>query len=1187
MKKSLFLLVAMLLLGSSFAQKAPMTKLVSSTDNSVVVNVRLDGFNAEKVLTPQGVQYIINVPKMASMLEAGAPDLPMFPIPVIIGDRAEMTVNVIDAQYTDYTDMSIAPSKGNFSRQINPDDVPYSYGEMYGQNAFWPATQAYLEAPYILRDFRGQNIMVRPFAYNPQTHTLRVYDNLTIEMTKVSDNGENQKVSRRSNTIKVDPEMKHAYSERFINFGQGAAKYTFVEDAGEMLVICPDQYLEAMQPLVDWKNESGRPTTMVSLTEVGGNNDNQIKSYIQNIYNNPERNLEFILLVGDYNDLTPHSMSGGRSDNWFGMLEGNTNDYYIEAFTGRFSVQSVNDVQTHVNKVLYYERDMEEGLTWVNKGIGIGANEGAGSGHMGGEADYVHVNYIRDTLMHYTYEAVSQQYSGVGGGTSANAISTDVNNGASIINYCNHGSQTSWAVANYNNNDVNALVNDNRWPYVWSVACNNGEFNGNCFGEAWMRATNNTTGVPTGAIGGMFSWISQPWTPPMTGQDEMVDILTGWRSTDQYNHTFGGASLNGNMYILDMHPSDAGNTHNTWILFGDPSFMVRTDNPVAMDVAVNPSVLLLGMTELNVNVGADTEYGIATLAMNGEVIASAKVVEGVANLTFAPLNNVGMATLTIIAYNKVTYRGEVEIVPAEGPYLVVDNYTINDGIQQVNYNEEATVEVNVKNVGVDAVQNVNVTISTESEYIAEIFNPTMVLESVNPDEIVALPEAVHFAVAENVPDQTKAVFNLDFTAGDMAWQASFNVILNAPQIEFEASDFSHDVYAGETGNFIISFVNNGHAAAPAGALTLSSVSPDITLAITNFPFESLEAGASIEFETEYTIAEGVAEGSCYEIDYLLNADYYSIDGETAINVGNVSDGFESGDFTMFPWTFSGNPWNVVSTGATEGNFCAQSPDINHNQSTSLILTVELPIDGEISFYKKTSTETNYDKLFFYIDNIEKNNLSGTGDWTLETYQITAGTHTLKWTYTKDISVDGGQDCVWIDLVTLPVSNYVSALNGIRNLDATVEDNIVNLSWDAVEDAANYIILRDGEQIGTREETEYNDEVEHGTYTYSVIYQNEDGMASKPSYITVHVSSFLGVEALNGKFLVYPNPTEGNLNIQFEGTYTYTLYNSFGQQVMTGKASGSQQLNLSGMAQGIYLLHLNNGNQTNIQKVIVK
>lgn len=183
------------------------------------------------------------------------------------------------------------------------------------------------------------------------------------------------------------------------------------------------------------ENISGRPTTIVPTSEAGTTGE-AVKEYVSAIYEtNP--NLTFVLLVGEYNDIRPHSMSGGCSDNYIGMLEGN--DYYLEVFVGRFSVRNVQDVETHVNKVLYYERDMKD-VTWVTTGLGVAANEGAGGGHQGGEADYVHMNYIRDTLLHYTYSDVKCQYSGVGSGTSSSAISADVNAGTSIINYCNHGS---------------------------------------------------------------------------------------------------------------------------------------------------------------------------------------------------------------------------------------------------------------------------------------------------------------------------------------------------------------------------------------------------------------------------------------------------------------------------------------------------------------------------------------------------------------------------------------------------------------------------------------------------------------------------------------------------------------------------------------------------------------------------
>ena len=153
---------------------APQVKLISSSEAKVVVDFSLSGFNMTRVSTPNGIQQVISVPKMATMLEAGAPDLPQFPVPVIIGDMAEMEVSVVKSAFTDYENIEVAPSKGNFSRQIDPESVPYTYGEMYNQNAFYPAEQAYLEAPYIIRDYRGQNIMVRPFNYNPVTKTSRL-----------------------------------------------------------------------------------------------------------------------------------------------------------------------------------------------------------------------------------------------------------------------------------------------------------------------------------------------------------------------------------------------------------------------------------------------------------------------------------------------------------------------------------------------------------------------------------------------------------------------------------------------------------------------------------------------------------------------------------------------------------------------------------------------------------------------------------------------------------------------------------------------------------------------------------------------------------------------------------------------------------------------------------------------------
>ena len=116
---------------------------------------------------------------------------------------AQMEVSVKDAKYQDFEGVEVAPSKGNLSRQINPDDVPFRYGEAYTHDRFFPDAQARLDEPYILRDFRGQNILVYPITYNPVTKTLRVYTQLTLSMHKTGENGSNVKQSRRTSQTKM------------------------------------------------------------------------------------------------------------------------------------------------------------------------------------------------------------------------------------------------------------------------------------------------------------------------------------------------------------------------------------------------------------------------------------------------------------------------------------------------------------------------------------------------------------------------------------------------------------------------------------------------------------------------------------------------------------------------------------------------------------------------------------------------------------------------------------------------------------------------------------------------------------------------------------------------------------------------------------------------------------------------
>ena len=684
MKKALFLIVFTVISVMAFAQKQTTpqwtgvinnspetfrTQLVSSSEQSVKVNVQVPGFYTTNVVTPRGEAKVISLPKAVNAVNAGEPDMPTLGIPAIIGDRARMSVRITDAQYMDFEGIEIAPFKGNFSRQIDPADVPYTYGECYDQDAFFPANNVGLYEPYIIRDFRGQNILVKPFAYNPVTKTLRVYYDMTVEMYKVDDNGANVMEARRSNVIKMDPDFKSLYQRHFINYEAGMAKYTAVDEEGDLLIICYGNFMSSMTDFVNWKKTRGVNTTIVNAS-TAGSSYSAIKTYIQNQYN-ANNNLTHVLLVGDVAQIPGYSYSGGGSsyggkgDNAYGQIVGN--DIYNDVFVGRFSATTAAQVTTQCNRVITYERDLNTSATWLNIGSGISRKEG-GSGH-NSEDDYQHINNIRTDLLNYGYTTVYQRYANLSGYTATSAqISSDINSGVGIINYANHGQETAWGANSsgyvyYAVSHVNALTNENKLPFIWSVACLVGKYDhsSDCFAESWMRATNNNN--PTGAIGALMSYISQPWIPPMWAQDECVDILV-----ESYNsnikHTWGGVSINGLMGIFDHYSTSeqsAVGTYQAWILYGDPSLMLRTKAPTSMTVTHNGSIEATA-TSYTVNVTNGNGARATITNANHDILGSATVSNNKAIISLtAPGANSGDLTLCVFGYNKVTYLGTITV----------------------------------------------------------------------------------------------------------------------------------------------------------------------------------------------------------------------------------------------------------------------------------------------------------------------------------------------------------------------------------------------------------------------------------------------------------------------------------------------------------------------------------------------
>jgi hypothetical protein len=670
-KKGLVLITLILLIGSFVIpsisieiknSNKPLLITVIQSDDNIKITYELNDFDKIPVYVNGNQFYRILIGEEPNLLFEGMPDIPVICRSVIIPDNTKMTVSVIDSSFIEFNNIDIAPSKGNLLRNVNPDDVAYIFGDVYSVDDWFPGKICDLREPYILRDYRAQVVEVYPIQYNPVKRTMRFYTNIKINIYSVGIDSINC-LNRDQFPVKVDSDFKTIYDNQFINYGK-LSRYEPISEQGNMLIICYDDFMDEMQPFVEWKIMKGIPTEIVPVSEIGNAND--IKTYISDYYN--DNGLTFVLLVGDAAQV-PTLLTGAGSDPSYTYIVGS--DHYPDIFIGRFSAQNSDQVITQVERSIEYERDPQINAEWYHKGIGIGSDQGAGQGDEG-QADWDHIRTLRTLLMNYTYTEVDEFYDGSHGGEDAagspspSMISEAINDGRSIINYCGHGWQEGWGTSGFSNVNIDSLVNDNMLPYVTCVACNNGEFNDvdTCFCEAWLRATNN--GEPTGAIVATGSTVSMSWAPPMDAQDEFVDLIVETYE-DNIKHTFGGIHYNGVMHMNDDYGSGGFSETDYWTLFGDPSLTIRTDTPQEMSI-VRDEEIKGGATSYEVTI-ADVENAYCAISRDGVILGSAYTDEfGYAVIEFnEPLIGDEPLTLVITGYNKIPCIAELPVITNEPP----------------------------------------------------------------------------------------------------------------------------------------------------------------------------------------------------------------------------------------------------------------------------------------------------------------------------------------------------------------------------------------------------------------------------------------------------------------------------------------------------------------------------------------
>jgi len=1031
-KLTTFIVIALGILATQ-AQNINFT-LLSSNQNEAVVRVDFGAYQTETVSVNGVEMQKLHMADAYPVLNAGSPELLQTAFSLVIPEGSSPEAEIVDAQYTVVEHFALAPSKGKLYRNVNPESVAYTTNQDYQSNRYLLGNNIVPSEQYQLRDYHGMNFKVYPFDYNPAAQMLKIYSSVTVRVTFNGTRG-------FSAPKKHNRTFDAVYANHFLNY-QGLRSKP-VEEEGDILIIAPDNFMAAMQPYADWKTRNGFNTEIVSLASAG-NSANDIKTFISNYYGN--HNLAFVIIVGDNAQFPTPTISGNKVDNYFTELEGG--DSYPDIILGKISAENVQQVETQVQRFIQYEQDPSE-TSHFPIFMGIASDQGPGDNN---EYDYQHIRNINNKLQNYTYTSGYEMFEGsqggldAGGDPTAAMVANAVNSGVGIITYCGHGSEQMWVTSGFNNSNVNALSNVGKLPFIFSVACVNGEYqSGTCFAEAWLRATHNQE--PTGAVGFTGSTINQPWNSPMCAQDGMIDLLVGTEHGNQ-KFTYGGIFFNGLIHMLDVY-NDV-EVFRTWILFGDPTLMVRTAVPEQLDLSYN-DILPVGIP--SVAFSSAVENAKVSITHNNEVVATGDVVNGQYLLE---LNQIYLPTDTLqilaTAPNYLPFAGMLMFIPNEGPYVITGDLDLADEhLWSVNNRQNNLPEFSkvmkaspqIINIGSDLATNVKIIISTDDDYISLIGSTgtvnslSMTIPAIAAKDTLLNPPYFFFKVNDTVPANHNSVIKMEIVFNGDTIRQNKIVKLYAPLLKIttltiddvESGNGNHRIDYQETVTCHVTITNAGNMPIIGGNLFLENPGQELLLQTDSVHFDDIEENGSVTVSFQVTASDSVDEPITTFLKAAYWVNFYHDITVFPIKIGDIVEDWATGDFTNLNWqNTSSIPWQITTQAPYSGAYCVKSGQIGHSASTVLKVSIESTVNDSISFYYKVSSEKDYDKLSFRIDGSSKGAWSGNIPWTYISFPVGPGTHTYTWTYTKDSYGTSGSDCAYLDEISFPCGDIQHPVN---------------------------------------------------------------------------------------------------------------------------------------------------------------
>ena len=990
----------------------------------------------------------------------GEPQLPWHSISLMLPPNTEATA--IHVTLSDFSELegqyNLMPAQK--SRPIS-DDSPMVFEKneaLYRSDKAYPNKEFNTVNTQVLNGVSFAFGGFTPVKYKPASGQVSYAQTVTVTVEyQASRSDYSRKLWLRPETrnsisrLAQNAEMLDSYARRDGNLPEY-----------EMLLITPQNYVESFADYVALYAGRGIRVRVAALQDVyatstGRDNKEKIRNYIINEYE--KSGISMVLLGGDV-DLVPHrnpwchAQEGYDdqvpSDSYYACLDGTLNedndnkwgeigedDLLPELSIARLPFNNANQLETILSKTFSYLTSPVLGefrkpiLAGEHLGDGVYASQDLerliGEVNFNGYTTY---GYPEDYDFVRVYETPTHWW-------DPEELAAAINNGCQYVNHFGHAN-TSY-VAGWSNWDITpsllAGANgiDHNYFIFKSQGCICGDFADDCILE---RMVVNETGAVAAIGNSRYGWYNQMGDGPSAHYHrELIDA---------YNHErlagLGAALKECKIQSSPFITMDGEIGVLRWVFYalnamGDVGLSAWFDEPFTPDIDC-ATTLPVGTNRIPVTVKDENGDGVynfeCRLFKGDELIAMAITdADGEAELSFAAVNNNDVLDLYVTGMNGWPQHLELSFDNANCAHVLFDSYTLNDPDGQVDFNENQSLNMTFRNVGNYSAYAVSATLTCEQPQYIDITNGYTDFLIVNAYGTTTRENAFAFTVSDDVPDQFMATFTLTCTDEVDTWVSQFEIPINAPDfgpiatvLEEVTGNGNGHANTGETLMLHFTGKNTGHSLSPNTGFGVFCSAPEIVFDQNYFHVGDLAVDEPFTIDFTMSIANA-RTATAFELILATYSGNYVVYDSYFVNVNSEVEDFETGDFSKFDWQFDGEGgWEIVHSGAIEGQYCAKTRPMDHNCQAVMSLDYDFACDNEISFYVRTSTETGYDFLNFYVDDERMGRWAGETGWTLVSYMIPQGSHTLTWNYIKDGGATGGQDCVWVDNIVLPPMEVV-------------------------------------------------------------------------------------------------------------------------------------------------------------------